>query len=445
MPNSSDSQNNASDEVTAENSIAEIAYSPDMAPANLPTVSELHQPPGFLHTFFVVLVAAFQRLYHMDFINFYYSLPSYAEIVLWMYYDLQWGLQEPSMNFIDLEIAIKKKNHKKIYEILAQKHFDINNQQGHGGSTPLLLAVQAEDEELTAVFLRMGANPNCALNNDCIDTPLRLAASNGNENLVALLLKYGANEIDNQGDYHLSALYLAAARGHKEIVRLLLDYRFNPNLPVRDTSAIGNARDHVNRENSPVHAEIVSDLEKYENYPMSSRLDKTPVIIPRPDLRNLLLLIQRKYRLPAHILKMITFYCVAGTTKYATRPVIESAAKNDLEKLREQVHGGALIDARGGKYDRADNSALFHAVDRGNVPMTKFLIDRGVSITPGLYPHTIHTFFSYKNKWSSLYELAQSKNQPEIAALLLETKRKQLAIFKEAFNLEKVNPRLCTL
>src|SRR5712671_2229580 len=94
------------------------------------------------------------------------------------------------------------------------------------GTTPLHVAVRANDLTSVQRLLRTGADANAA--NRYGITPLSLAAENANAEMVATLLKAGANAkaLMSGGQ---TLLMTAARSGNPEVVKLLLDRGVDPN------------------------------------------------------------------------------------------------------------------------------------------------------------------------------------------------------------------------
>jgi len=94
------------------------------------------------------------------------------------------------------------------------------------GMTALHWAVRANQEDVVALLVKAGADPNAA--NRYGITPLWLAATNGSAKVVRLLLQAGANAA--AGLPHGETALMAAARaGEPESIRLLLAAGANPN------------------------------------------------------------------------------------------------------------------------------------------------------------------------------------------------------------------------
>ena len=95
----------------------------------------------------------------------------------------------------ELSEAIAKNDLEKVKRLLRDKPDPIEA----GNKSPLYIAVEENNIELTRLILQMGANPNFdVLYNDSEDglsivTPLTIAIKNGNIDIVKLLLQYGAD------------------------------------------------------------------------------------------------------------------------------------------------------------------------------------------------------------------------------------------------------------
>jgi ankyrin repeat protein len=101
------------------------------------------------------------------------------------------------------------------------------NCQGWLNSTPLLVAVDHNDQAMVRLLLENGADPN----SDCLSiTPLAMAAARNQVAVVETLL---AARVDvNQRAYQprKTPLHLAAEFGHTRIVEILLTAGADPNL-----------------------------------------------------------------------------------------------------------------------------------------------------------------------------------------------------------------------
>lgn len=94
------------------------------------------------------------------------------------------------------------------------------------GVTPLMVAVGAENLEITRYLLENGADPEAR--SDVGNSTLLEAVRTGNVEFVELLLLYGA-AIEGRGGYGSTPLHLAAWMGKKDVVIYLLEKGADPN------------------------------------------------------------------------------------------------------------------------------------------------------------------------------------------------------------------------
>jgi len=120
------------------------------------------------------------------------------------------------------------------------------------GTTPLHLAVRADDLAAVRRLLRSGANPSAA--NRYGVTPLSLAAVNGNAVMIQTLLNAGADpKISLPGGQTI--LMTAARTGNAEAVKILLDKGIDPN-----ASESANSETALMWAAAENHAEAVKTL-----------------------------------------------------------------------------------------------------------------------------------------------------------------------------------------
>ncbi len=89
------------------------------------------------------------------------------------------------------------------------------------GCTALMCAANNNDLAIAKLLIHNGADINAKNRAAREKSALMIAAENGNKKMVALLLKTGAI-VDQENDYHGTALTCATEFGHKNIVKLLL-------------------------------------------------------------------------------------------------------------------------------------------------------------------------------------------------------------------------------
>ncbi|KIL51017.1 M48 family metallopeptidase [Jeotgalibacillus campisalis] len=85
------------------------------------------------------------------------------------------------------------------------------------GSTPLMYAVYASQNDAAQLLLEEGADPNAS---DTFTSPIVLAVSNENDELAALLYQYGADPVaeDSEGDSAYSLLNVSTEEEFKEVL-----------------------------------------------------------------------------------------------------------------------------------------------------------------------------------------------------------------------------------
>lgn len=302
---------------------------------------------------------------------------------------------------IDLDAAMREHDHKKVYEIMEDPDFDIN-QIGRCDWSPLFLALKLQDEKYVEVFLKMGANPNWCLGANENPSLLHYAVHiKAPIRILELLVQYGARESFNS--IHETALHEAAKQGNAAAVTLFLRRGFDPNIK----SGLTNK--------SPIdYAEAMGH----------HQLAKT--------MRNPLsfLLIQMKYNLPVEIINYIKSYTFVGQIEKHGRDQIKTATKNDdIKALDALLKNNYLLysnDVIG-----MPTPPLNQAVLNNNYKMAELLIKHSAIIT--------------KSDCASLSPYECAEGNPEIQKLLLDTKRNQLEIFKQEFGLEDKNPQICQL
>ncbi|NXP58005.1 ANR26 protein, partial [Chloropsis cyanopogon] len=85
--------------------------------------------------------------------------------------------------------------------------------------TPLMKAVQYQQEECVAILLEHGADPNLADADG--NTALHLAVLSGNTTVAGLLLEHNASS-DAQNQEGYTPLNLAVSKQHEEMLKCLL-------------------------------------------------------------------------------------------------------------------------------------------------------------------------------------------------------------------------------
>lgn len=106
----------------------------------------------------------------------------------------------------------------KIVEMLVNNHAQLNTRSPHSRMTPLLIAVENNDTDITLKLLELNADVNGA--NDYGYTPLMAAAEAGHIEILHILISNGA-KIKAQNSKGMTALNFATEKGHWQIVDIL--------------------------------------------------------------------------------------------------------------------------------------------------------------------------------------------------------------------------------
>lgn len=106
----------------------------------------------------------------------------------------------------------------QIVEMLTKNKALLNAKSSHNRMTPLLIAVENNDAQITRKLLDLNANVDGA--NDYGYTPLMAAAEAGHLEILNILIRYGANA-KTKNFKGLTALDLAKKKSHWQIVNIL--------------------------------------------------------------------------------------------------------------------------------------------------------------------------------------------------------------------------------
>jgi ankyrin repeat protein len=122
--------------------------------------------------------------------------------------------------------AVERQDADAVKKLLAQgAKVDCRNAVGR---TPLILAAEAGNLEITRVLVDSGADVNGRSQTPTGSTVLSFAVEKGNLKLVEFLLERGA-KIDGQGNNGVTPLYYAVANDKLEAARFLLERGADPN------------------------------------------------------------------------------------------------------------------------------------------------------------------------------------------------------------------------
>jgi ankyrin repeat protein len=331
------------------------------------------------------------------------------------------------MLFRRLNEAIEQKNYRAIYDVLADSNMDINR-TGRCDLTPLLLAIEQGDEQITELFLQMGANPNVPNQTDKANYPLEMAIQKACDmpektdqyvKIIECLLKHDARAIqDTQTEW---ALHQAAESGNLEIIRLLIQYGFNPyKQNLHDKTPYEIALIHEHEE----CASFLKPSELDESFPFgrgNETLYSNCVLIGKAGIRIL------RQSIPSELVKKIMSFCFSDYNqgKFGGRDegIVHAVRTNDLAGLDAAFLAGFILNDQ--KVCTFSHTPLVLAGKQNNTAMVKRLLEVGGSILSehGFYPSIKH---------------------PEIRGMLLTEKRKQMETFKKGALKKELSPR-CVL
>ena len=109
----------------------------------------------------------------------------------------------------------------KVVDVLIAQGIDVNQEKVAGQLTALHYAVAGKYEDIAALLLEAGANPNFSSREGAPRTPMYIAAGLGFDSIVKLLVHKGA-EIMTNTDTEDTPLKIAIIRGHMSIAKVLL-------------------------------------------------------------------------------------------------------------------------------------------------------------------------------------------------------------------------------
>ncbi|KAG6995821.1 hypothetical protein G7Y79_00041g077730 [Physcia stellaris] len=109
----------------------------------------------------------------------------------------------------------------KVIEVLIAEDIDVNQEKVTGQLTALHYAVAGKFEDIAALLLKAGADPNLSSREGITRYPLWIAAGLGFDSIVKLLVDKGA-EIKTNMDTEDTPLKIAIIRGHVSIAKFLL-------------------------------------------------------------------------------------------------------------------------------------------------------------------------------------------------------------------------------
>ena len=118
------------------------------------------------------------------------------------------------------------KCHSDIARLLVRKGAEINQRNFSHGSTPLMLAVECNDESLVRFLLDHGAKTD--IKNRANNDALMAATMKGFSRMAQILIDYGA-DVNSKGCGNQTAIYQAAEKNSVETLKILIENGANVN------------------------------------------------------------------------------------------------------------------------------------------------------------------------------------------------------------------------
>ena len=271
-------------------------------------------------------------------------------------------------NYTALHYAAES-GHSEVIELLKETGGDVNKSLSTKNKrvTPLMLACKQGHWKAAGMLIEKDAKLEAK--DKLGRTALMHAALNGHYPLVALLLNKGVdpNTTDNTEN---TALHYAAAYGWYHVVQLLLQGGASP--------------DVVNSERiSPLSVAVLKYHDDVAQVLFSHGADPN---LADNQKRTLLMLLasqkpsekinERISYLIEHFSPSTTFQDIHGLTvlhHLALLELPENTQADVVATAKLLLNGGADMNIK----DYASRTALFHAVKSSNLPLVKFLLDKG--------------------------------------------------------------------
>ncbi len=240
-------------------------------------------------------------------------------------------------------------------------------QKGHLDIVKLLLSKDAnikshEDNKLSALHLAVGKNQHKiaqylieqGLPVDIKDrwkyTPLHWAARENHAKCVHLLIEHGAN-INAQDKYGNTPIFRAAEKGHDAIVQILLE---------------NGANKTIENKKHKTSAQVAQDKHHLNTSRIISSFSPTP-ITPSPSTS----IMSTKIIQPA---KSSLASKAASSKLNKLEDIFQLIINNNIPAIKHAIKQNKTVLSL---LDSQKNSPLHHAVQHGNLEITKLLIEAG--------------------------------------------------------------------
>ncbi|XP_041063887.1 2-5A-dependent ribonuclease-like [Carcharodon carcharias] len=332
------------------------------------------------------------------------------------------------------------KGHVGVAKLLLSNEANVNYKMPDNGWTPLLNAVQAEDENIIDLLLQHGADPGLRKKNGA--TPFIVSAITGNVNLIGKFLTLGAdvNETDDNG---FTAFMEAAQYGNEEALRFL----FQKNAEVNKHREVSDAKKKVGKGGKTAlmdavakgHESIVDILldEMHADVNAPDNLGKTALIHALEKDSQAIVETLLKHGADVNIIdkNRNTPLSTALTKSTLSSPVMQLLMQHTHELNVRDINGKTplvlavekkiskvvelLLKDQGTEINAQDNSgrtALIAAVESKDISLTKMLCEKGADVScadnSGITPLMIARR-NYDNKTANVlikYEAGMTSN-----------------------------------
>jgi Ankyrin repeats (3 copies) len=156
------------------------------------------------------------------------AIPLYTNRYVRIVYQTGSSLDAPYLfgNTI-LHQALRAKDFALVEDLLKNQNVIASVNFACQGMTPLMIAVEMEEESMVELLLKYGADHSINKENpNSLKTALHLAATSKNSNIVRLLLKYGAaDSISLKDKKEYTPFQRAIIVGNEDSVKAMLEYR----------------------------------------------------------------------------------------------------------------------------------------------------------------------------------------------------------------------------
>jgi ankyrin repeat protein len=259
---------------------------------------------------------------------------------------------------------------------------DINGVNGEG-KTPLLLAIENQDDSCVGILLQLGANPNRGSNNK---TPLSLAVEKENMKIIEVLLERGCdvNLVNENGE---TVLFSAIRTGKDRLVSLLLQKEAKIN--VVDANGKTLLLLAIEKENTQFLKLL---LEKGTDVNQQDKEGSTPLFLAvekgNEAIVETLLSCGAKVNIALENSKSPLIKAIEGENKKLPHLLLQAGADVNVQ-------------------DKEGRTPLLLAIEKENEDLISLLVEKGADV-------------NYKWQDKSLTDIAFNKGQYSVVTMLIK-------------------------